>query len=218
MPMRTVLERSLLEVKDDLLRLASMTEKAIGDAMRALNGRNRELAQTVSGNDVVLNMIRYDIEESCYRLLATQQPNSKDLRIIVGGVSVATNLERIGDHAAGIARLALRMIDQPLLKPLVDLPQMAEIGQSMVRDAVNAYVDQDLVLAESVVRSDVDMDNLHQQVYTELIAIMGRDPNTIERATFLLWISHNLERIGDRAVNITERAMYVTSGELREFN
>lgn len=218
MPARTVLERSLVEVIDDLLRLSSMTEKALSNAMKALIERNAELGQTVSSKDTLLNQIRYEIEESCYRILATQQPNSKDLRLIVGAVSVATNLERIGDHAAGIARLALRMVNQPLLKPLVDLPQMAEIGGDMVRDAVTAFTTQDSVLAESVVRADVNMDRLHKQVYDELIGYMTRDNTTIERATFLLWVSHNLERIGDRAVNISERAVYVANGELREFN
>jgi phosphate transport system protein len=216
MPARPILQRSLVSVTDDLLRLSSMTDQAIAHSMKALLDRNRELAQQVSSDDSALNDVRYAIEENCYKLIATQQPNTTDLRIVVGAVSVATNLERIGDHAAGIARLTLRMADQPLIKPLIDLPQMAEIAREMVKNAVDAFLDHNAVLAESVVTRDDDVDRLNQQVYRDLLSIMTRDPNTIERATFLLWVSHNLERIGDRAINICERAIYVATGDLKE--
>ena len=218
MPIRQVLDRSLGEIHDDLLRLASMVDRSIADSMKALVERDGDLAQQVSLNDAKLNEVRFAIEERCYHLIATQQPNTTDLRVLVGAVSVATNLERIGDHAAGVARLTLRMIDQPLLTRLVNIPQMAEIGREMVRGAVDAFVNHDAVLAEQVVRRDRDVDRLHEQVYRELIDFMTKDPTRIERATFLLWVSHNLERIGDRATNICERAIYVATGELKEFN
>lgn len=218
MPPRTALDRSLTEVTDDLLRLSSMTEQAIDSSMKALAERDANLATQISANDVMLNEIRYTIEENCYRMIATQAPNSTDLRIVVGAVSVATNLERIGDHAAGIARLTLRMIDQPLLKPLIDLPQMAEIARGMVRDAVKAFSERDVVLADAVVKRDANVDALHRQVYNDLLGYMTRDTSTVERATFLLWVSHNLERIGDRACNICERAIYVATGELKEIS
>lgn len=218
MPIRPVLDRSLIAVMDDLLRLSSMAEQAIAISMKALNERNADLATQVNTNDVTLNEIRYTIEETCYRLIATQAPNSTDLRMIVGAVSVATNLERIGDHAAGVARLTLRMIDQPLLKPLIDLPQMAEIAREMVRNSVLAFSERDVALAESVVKRDDVVDTLHQKVYNDLVAYMTKDVSTIERATFLLWVSHNLERIGDRACNICERAIYVATGELKEIS
>lgn len=218
MPMRTILERSLQAINDDLLRLSSMAETATVDCLRALTERNAELARQVNTNDARLNELRYAIEESCYRLLATQQPNSTDLRLIVGAVSVATNLERIGDHAAGIARLVLRMMDQPLLKPLVDIPQMGIIAREMVYDSVKSFTDRNVELAEQVVKRDDSIDMLHDQVYRDLIAFMTRDPATVERATFLLWVSHNLERTGDRACNICERAIYVSTGELKEIS
>jgi phosphate transport system protein len=218
MPTRTIFDRSMMLVLDDLVRLSSMAEQAIAQSMRALNDRNGELATQVNNNDATLNELRYSIEEACYRLIATQAPNSTDLRTIVGAVSVATNLERIGDHAAGIARLTLRMLSQPLLKPLVDLPQMAETARDMVRDAVFAFSERDQNLAEAVIKRDNVVDTLHQQVYTDLIGYMTRDVTTIERATFLLWVSHNLERIGDRACNISERAIYVATGELKELS
>src|SRR5258706_10653437 len=218
MPTRVVLDKSLEGIRDALLRLSSMATRSISDCMKALIDRNADLARQVSANDAALNEVRYTIEENCYTLIATQQPNATDLRMIVGAVSVATNLERIGDHAAGVARLTLRMADQPLLKPLVDIPQMAEMGREMVKGAVDAFLRHDAVLAEQIVRRDRDIDRLHDQVYKELLGFMTRDPNTVERATYLLWVSHNLERIGDRSMNICERAIYVATGELKEFN
>ncbi len=218
MSIRATFDRHLGDLRDDLLRLLSMTDRAIADSIKALIDRDADLARQVSNNDVRLNELRYQIEEHAYTLIATQQPNATDLRIIVGAANVAINLERIGDHAAGIARLTIRMADQPLLKPLIDVPQMAEIGRSMVRDSVNAFLNQDAALAEQVVQRDQQIDRLDKQVYNELIGFMTKDPSTIERATFLLWVSHNLERIGDRATNICERAIYVATGELKEFS
>lgn len=218
MTIRNAFERAIGVVCDDLLRLSSMVDQAIADSITALSDRNADRARQVNANDTALNELRYAIEEDCYRLIATQQPNATDLRILVGSVSVATNLERIGDHAAGIARLTLRMVDQPLLKPLVDIPQMAEIGRDMVKKSVEAFVKHDATLALQVVQRDKEIDRLHNQVYRDLLDFMTRDVSTIERATHLLWVSHNLERIGDRSTNICERAIYLVTGELKEFN
>lgn len=211
-------DRSLADLRDDLLRLSSMADKAISESVRALNERNSELAQQISVQDTQLNELRYAIEEQAYVLIATQQPAATDMRLLVGTVSVATNLERMGDHAAGIARLALRMIDQPPLKVLVDIPQMAEIGREMLKNAVTSFVNRDAELAERTVERDREMDRLHQHVCTDLIQYMVADSSTIERATFLLWVSHNLERVGDRATNICERSYYLVTGHLKEFN
>lgn len=218
MPGRPMFDRSLGDIRDDLLRLSSMVDCAIVDAMRALTDRNCDLATQVSINDEQLNSVRYSLEERCYSVIATQQPTGQDLRAIVGAVSVATNLERMGDHAAGIARLTLRMCDKPLLKPLVDIPQMAEIAREMIRSSLDAYLKRDLALAEKVVAQDQQINRLHDLVYEELLGYMMNDARTIERATFLLWVSHNLERIGDRSINICERAIYLATGELKEFN
>lgn len=218
MPARPMFDRSLGEIRDDLLRLSSMVDCAIVDSVQSLSERNCDLARRVSLNDEQLNSVRYTLEERCYSVIATQQPTGQDLRTIVAAVSVATNLERMGDHAAGIARLVLRMCDQPLLKPLVDIPQMAEIAREMMRGSLDAYLKRDVALAERVVLEDDRINRLHEQVYRELLGYMMRDPSTIERATFLLWVSHNLERIGDRAKNICERAIYLATGELKEFS
>ncbi len=218
MPTRVIFDRSLTGIRDDLLRLTSMTDRSIADSIKALVERNEDLARQVSVNDSALNDLRYTIEEHCYTLIATQQPNATDLRDVVGSLSIATNLERIGDHAAGIARLTLRMVNQPLLLPLVNIPQMAELGREMVKGAVDAFLSHDAALAERIVARDKDVDVLHEQVYRELIGFMTKDSTTIERATYLLWVSHNLERIGDRATNICERAIYAATGELKELH
>ncbi len=218
MPTRMVLDRSYEEICNNLLRLTSLVDHAIVNAVKALLERDGRLAQSVSLGDATLNDLRYSIEESCYTLLATQAPAATDLRNVMGAVSVATNLERIGDHAAGIARLTLRMVDQPLLRPLVDIPQMAELGRDMVKDAVRAFIEHDSVLAEQVVSRDTDVDVLQDTVYQQLIGFMMTDPSTVQRATYLLWVSHNLERIGDRATNICERAIYATTGILKELH
>jgi phosphate transport system protein len=211
------LERSLVDIRDNVLRLASMADQAIANAVRALVERDGTLAATVSQNDAQLNTLRFAVEELSYQLIATQQPNSTDLRLLVGAVSVVTNLERIGDHAAGVARLALRFIERPLPKPLVDIPEMALITREMVREAVNAFFARDVALAERVIARDKDVDALQSRVYRDLVAIMTANTNLIEVCTYLLWVSHNLERIGDRATNICERAIYVTTGELKEY-
>jgi len=218
MPGRPLFDRTLDDIRDDILRLTSMVDIAIGGAVKALSERDCELARRVASNDEQVNTVRFALEERAYAALATQQPAGHDLRYIVAATSIATNLERIGDHAAGIARLTLRMCDKALLKPLVDIPQMAEIARKMVKDAVNAYLEQDVALAERVVAADVQVNQLHTRIYRDLLEYMMKDPATIERATYLLWTSHNLERIGDRAKNICERAIYLVTGELKEFS
>jgi phosphate transport system protein len=218
MPSRPVLDRSHEAIRDDLLRLTSMVDSAIVRSLRALVERDCDLARQVSIDDSSLNVIRYALEDRAYTMIATQQPTGQDLRAIVAAVSVATNLERMGDHAAGIARLTLRLCEQPLIKPLVDLPHMADIARYMMRGAVDAYLQRNVILAEQVVAQDVQINRLHSQIYRELLTYMTRDPSTIEQATFLLWISHSVERIGDRSKNICERAIYVATGELKELN
>lgn len=217
MPPRPVLERSLVDIRDNVLRLTSMADQAIINAVRALVERDAALAAAVSYNDAQLNTLRFAVEELSYQLIATQQPNSTDLRVLVGAVSVVTNLERIGDHAAGVARLALRFIERPLPKPLVDIPEMALIAREMMRGAVDSFFSRDVDMAERVIARDKDVDALQSRVYRDLVTIMTANTGLIEICTYLLWVSHNLERIGDRATNICERAIYVATGELKEY-
>jgi len=213
---RSVLEHDLETLRQDLLRLGSLVEQAIACSIQALRERNADLAQQVISDDAQVNQLRYSIEEACLVTIATQQPAAGDLRTIIAAMHIAGELERIGDHAEGIATLTLRMVDQPLLKPLIDVPNMAHICQEMIRASLDAYANHDANLAEQVFGRDDELDGLHQQVFRELLTYMLEDPKNISRATFLLWVSHNLERIGDRVTNICERVVFMTTGHLGE--
>jgi phosphate transport system protein len=215
--MRPVLDRQLMEVRDSLVRLSSMTAQAIQQGIKAFVGRDVALAKSVIADDKAVNALRFSIEEVCYRLIALQQPNATNLRIIVGSVSVATNLERIADHAAGVARLGWRLAELPPLPTSTAISQMANISEWMVRNAVTCFVQQNITLVESVVARDKEIDKIHEHFCKEVISRMQQSPDAVERGTFHLWASHNFERIGDRAMNICERAVYVVTGELREF-
>jgi phosphate transport system protein len=217
MRVRTILDRQIQEIRDNILRLSSMVENAIGQSSKALAERDSQLAHAVSAHDQALNDLRFAIEEGCYRLLATQQPNATDLRTIVGMVSVATNLERMGDHAAGMARLVIRLNEEPPLPILVSLYEMAEGCRWMANQAVESFLRPDTALAEQVSARDAHIDHLHLHVYNTLIQQMRLDTTLVQRATNLLWVSHHLERTGDRAINICERTIYVTTGQLKEF-
>jgi len=151
-------------------------------------------------------------------LIATQQPTAGDLRSIVASTHIAVELERMADHATGIAKITLRMLDQPLLKPLIDVPIMANVVKEMTRGALDAFLKADVALARQVAARDDEVDELYQQIFRELLTYMLEDPKNISRATFLLWVAHNLERIGDRATNLCERTIFVATGQLRELN
>ena len=209
---RSALDREETHIKDDILRMGSMLESAIDRAIAALKQRDGALAQQVIDDDKYINQLRYKIEEECLSVIATQQPTAHDLRSIVAATHIAVELERMADHAAGIARITLRMIDQPLLKPLIDLPIMANIVKEMTRSGLDSFVRNDAALAHQTIARDDEVDSLYQQTFRELLTYMLEDPKNISRATFLLWVAHNLERIGDRATNLCERTIFVSTG------
>ncbi len=213
---RSALERDLDQVKQDILRLGSMVEQALARSIKALGERDASLAQQIISDDSQINAMRYKIEEACLETIATQQPAAGDLRTLIAAMHVAGELERIGDHAEGIANLTLRMVDRPLLKPLVDIPRMAEICQEMISTSLTAYVNHDANLAKAVIARDDEVDALYQQTFRELVTYMIEDPKNISRATFLLWVTHNLERTGDRVTNVCERVVFMTTGQLGE--
>jgi phosphate transport system protein len=215
---RATLERELQEMQDDMLRLGDRVDQAIADAMRCLEQRDFDLARQVVAGDAEINALRFQIEENCLRLIATQQPAAGDLRSVVAAMNIVVDLERMGDHAAGIGRVVLRMGDEPLLKPLIDMPRMAEVCRRMLRQALQAYVDRDADGALAIARQDDTIDGLYQQIFRELLTFMIEDPRTTTRALALLFSAHNLERIGDRVTNIVERIVFMTSGEMREVN
>ncbi len=213
---RSMLERELEETRQDILRLASMVQSAVERSVRALKERDAGLAQQVIDDDQKINRLRYKIEEACLTTIATQQPAAGDLREIIAATHIAVELERMADHAEGIAVLTMRLIDEPQLKPLITIPLMAQTAQEMIRSAMDAFVKRDPALARQVIARDDEMDAMYQQLFRELLTYMLEDPKTISRATFLLWVTHNLERIGDRVTNVCERVIFMTTGLLQD--
>jgi len=215
---RTVLEHQLAEIQQDMLVLASMVESAIERGIQALRNRDGELARQIIADDLKINRKRYETEEKCLELMATQQPLASDLRTIVAVLYIIVDLERMGDHAEGIAKIALILADEPPLKPYIDIPRMAQVAIGMLMGSLEAFKTRDADRARSICDEDDEVDALYDQVYRELLTFMLQDPRTIHRATHLTWVAHNLERIADRATNICERVVYLVEGKVEELN
>jgi phosphate transport system protein len=215
---RELFNRELQQVQDEMLVMASMVEKAIERAVASLKSRDLKKAQQVIDDDFKINQQRFGIEEECLLLIATQQPIASDLRIIAAVLNIITDLERMGDHAEGIATVSIMIGDEPPLKPLIDIPRMVELARSMLRRSVDAFMRRDAESARQIAAEDDTIDQLYEQVYRELLTFMMADPSTINRATHLLWVAHNLERIADRVTNICERVVFLTTGKMEEFN
>jgi phosphate transport system protein len=216
--LRLDLDRQLGQLQQEVVTLAEIVEKATMRAVDALKRRDLEESQQVIQGDDYIDQKRYEIEDRCIDLIATQQPMARDLRWIVALLHIGVELERIGDYAEGISKISLMMGDAPPLKPLIDIPRMTEKATAMLRDSVDSLVSRDQVKAHNVCQADDEVDELYDQVYRELLLFMIQDPTTIERATYLLWVAHDLERIADRATNIAERVIYMITGELVEIN
>jgi phosphate transport system protein len=216
MEIRTTFHKKLKEIQDDILLMGSMANKAILSSIEALKSRNLELAKQIIDNDLKINQKRFEIEEKCIALIATQQPAAGDLRMIVAVLNIITELERIGDYAHGNARIVIMIGDEPPLKPLIDIPRMADKTADMLRRSLDAFISHDAVTAAKISTEDDFVDNLYDQVYNELLLFMMRDPQTITRATRLMWVAHNLERAADRVTNICERVVFVITGKMEE--
>ncbi len=216
--LRATYDRAFLDVQEDTLRLGKMVDEAITRALESLQKRDQVLAQQVIDDDDQANALRYRIEESCLALIATQQPAASDLRAVMATMSIVVDLERMADHASGIAKTVILMGDEPLLKPLIDVPRMAKLAKEMLAAILDAYVKRDAKLAREIADRDDEMDQLYRAVFDELVEIMADKPGSVERATFLMWCAHNLERIGDRVTNIAERVVFITTGDLQELN
>jgi phosphate transport system protein len=213
---RAYFDRQLQRVREDILLLGSMAEKSVERSVEALRRRDPELAQQVVDDDQLIDDRTYELEEQILLLIATQQPMASDLRGLAAALFIITELERMGDYAEGIAKIAIASAERPPLKPLIDIPRMAEIASNMLHRALQAFIEQDLEESRAIWHEDDDVDNLYTQVYRELLTFMLEDPSTIERATQLLWAAHNLERIADRVTNICERTAFVITGNPRE--
>ena len=211
---RSDFDRHLRLLEDDILMLGSMVEKAIASSLDALQRRDFDAAQEVIDGDDHIDNKRFDIEDKCINLIATQQPLATDLRVIISLLHITQELERMGDYAEGVAKIGIRMGDEPPLKPLIDIPRMADKSASMLRRSLDALVNRDVVAAQVVLNDDDEVDALYDQVYRELLTYMIEDPHTIRRATYLIWVAHDLERIADRATNIAERVIYMVTGRL----
>jgi len=216
--LRETFEDQLKELQDDLLAMGALVDRAIERSIQALAGHDVKLAQEIIDDDALINQAQRGIEEKCLVLIATQQPMASDLRVIASVSSIATELERMGDHAEGIGKITLMLADQPLLKPLIDIPRMAERGRWMLRQQLEAFVHRDVEMAKVSATGDEEVDALYDQIYRELLVFMMSDPRTISRATHLLWVAHNLERIADRTTNIGERVVFLVTGEVEELN
>lgn len=216
MEIRTTYHKKLREIQDDVLAMGSMVDKALSRAMEALKKRDVATANQIILNDLKINEKRFNIEEKCIQLIATQQPMASDLRNIICVLNIVTDLERIGDHAEGIGKIVVMIGDEPPLKPLIDLPRMTDKTVGMLRRSLDAFINHDADAAREIIAEDDAVDSLYEQVFHDLLIFMAEDPRTITRATRLLWVAHNLERSADRVTNICERVVFCVTGKMQE--
>ncbi|HDQ72500.1 MAG TPA: phosphate signaling complex protein PhoU [Chloroflexi bacterium] len=215
---RETFERDLQKLQDDVLVLGSMVENAIVKSVQDLKRQDQEAARELIAGDRKLNEKRFAIEEEALTLIATQQPMAGDLRVIAAVLDITHELERIGDYAKGIAKINLMIGKEPFIKPLVDVPRMAEKARDMLHRALEAFINQDQALARAIPPEDDEVDCLYNQVYRELMTYILADTRAIEQANYLLWVAHNLERAADRVTNICERVVFTVTGEMIELD
>lgn len=207
-------DQQLKHVQDELLLIGSMVEKTVQLSIESLSNRDLDLAKQIVDDDDEIDLRQHHLEEFCIDVIARQQPMGGDLRVLITGLQVASELERMGDYAEGIAKISIRMGQEPPLKPLIDIPRMAEIAVNMLRRSLTALNARDAEMARQVWVDDDEVDQLNEQVFRELVTFMIQNPRNIERATLLMWVAHNLERVADRATNIAERVIYLATGKI----
>ncbi len=217
-PLRTAYDREFAGIRERVLRLGELVDQAISRSLDSLQRRDTVQAAQIVEDDAEINELRFEIEEACLALIATQQPAASDLRSVIAAMNIVVDIERMGDHATGIAKTVIRMGDEPLLKPLIDIPRMVEIARGMLRESLQAYLDRDAAKAREIATRDDEIDHLYKAIFDELLEIMAKDPSSATRATYLLWTAHNLERIGDRVTNIAERVIFASTGDMQELN
>ncbi|MTI82990.1 MAG: phosphate signaling complex protein PhoU [Firmicutes bacterium] len=215
---RESFQEQLDQLRDNILRMGNLVERAIELAITSLKKHDVDLAEKVVMDDEKIDDLEQTIEKQCLTLLALQQPMARDLRFISTALKIDTDLERMGDYACNIAKIVLTLGNEPFIKPLVDLPRMAETAQEMVRDNLKAYVNRDKEMAIKAAEKDHAIDNLYNQIFRELLVLMTNNPRNIRQATYLLLVARHLERIGDHATNFSEWIIYMITGELVELN
>ena len=206
------------ELEQELVVMGEMVISAVTSSVEALKNGKIEEAKKIVADDIVINKMRWDMEEKCICLIATQQPVATDLRELIAILNIITELERMGDYAAGTANIVIMMGDQPLIKPLIDIPRMSGKATDMIKRSLEAFINKDAGTARSICDEDDEVDMLYDQIYRELLSFMIEDPRKINSATYLMWVAHNLERIADRVTNICERIIYLVTGEMEEIN
>ena len=213
---RKIFEKELQQVKDDVRGLGNMVEKALLDSIEALKKRDLKESKKILKTDQDINDKRFEIENQLMILIATQQPMAHDLRFLASTMEIISELERMGDYAKGIANINIRMGDDPLLKPLIDIPRMGQKATDMLQRALTAFVEEDVEAAKAIPVEDDEVDALYNQIYRELMTFIISDPKSIERVNWLLWVAHNLERVADRVTNICERTVFIVTGKMEE--
>ncbi len=213
---RKTFANEIQQVKDEVLALGSMVEQAIIRSVEALKKRDMKASEKIIAEDKDINKKRFAIENQLMILIATQQPMAHDLRLLASTMEIISELERMGDYAKGIAQINIRMGEEKLLKPLIDIPRMAEKDADMLHRALTAFVQEDVEAARAIPKEDDEVDELYTQIYHELMMFIIQDPKSIERANWLLWVAHNLERVADRVTNICERTIFIATGEFGE--
>lgn len=216
--LRQTFEDELQHLQDEVLMLGSMVEDALTDSVECLRKRDMERSRQLIANDRLINEKRFAIEADTLTLIATQQPIAGDLRVLASVLEIAAELERMGDYAKGIANINLMIGEEPLLKPLVDIPRMAEKARDMLHRALEAFIQRDVELAQAIPAEDDEVDALYNQVYRELATYILSNPRNIEQANYLLWAAHNLERTADRVTNICERVVFTVTGQMAEIS
>jgi phosphate transport system protein len=215
---RETFERELSKLQDGLLLMGSMAEQAVLGAVEALKRSDFQTSKRIIQEDQRINLKRYEIEQNCLTLIATQQPMARDLRLLAAILEINTELERIADYAKGIARITLMLGEDPLPKTVDEIPQMAKLGLDMLDRALDAFVARDAETARAITKEDDTIDSLYNQTYRDLLQIMIHDPGKVDRANYLIWAAHNLERLADRVTNICERIVFVVTGEIIELD
>jgi len=218
MNLREEFDRELINLQNDVLALGNMVESMLVESVLYLKARDFSGSERVIAQDAKVNQKRFKIEEDVFTMIALRQPKAGDLRRVAAMLEFASELERMGDYAKGIGKINLMIGEQKLMKPLIDLPRMSEVVQHMLRQVLTAFVRQDAELAKTIPPMDDDVDGLYIQIYRELATYIMSDPRLLDQANYLLWAAHNLERFGDRVINLCERVLYMVTGELMELN
>jgi phosphate transport system protein len=216
MEMSAGFKKGFQEIQDKVLKMGDMVTREISRSIEALKARNLKMAHQIIADDDKIDELRFTIEDKCIELMGMPKLTIADRRIIVAVLSISTELERIGDYAGGIAKIVVMIGDEPPLKPLIDIPRMGELIVEMINESLKSFVERDVDLAKHVVTMDSSVDGLYDQVFRELLTFMMVDPKTINRATRLIWVAHNLERAADRVTNICERVVFTVTGKMEE--